>query len=719
MTEQKITKEQLEEAFEGPIPQIKVTFFYKVALSIVSLFMILLPVLYVGIIAAFGYGIYYYAVNAGSFALVGGNDSTLGRIIFFLGPIISGLILIVFMIKPFFIRLDQSSPGKEVDLDSHPLLRSFIEKICTTVNAPFPKKVFANCDVNASASFSNGIASFFSNDLNLTIGLPLASNMSLTHFGGILAHEFGHFAQGTGMRFTYIIRTVNSWFYKAVYVRDSWDDKLEYWSKNSDFRIGIVLWTARGALWITRWVLWIIMILGQVIGGIMMRQMEYDADRYEIAFGGTTAFKKTTADLIGLGSIWQHMNMAFYDDWLEQKMADNIPLLVSEAKKEFNDDFYGEVEKLIGESKTGWFDTHPSDKDRVLNAEKENKDGIFSLDIPASELFENFEVLSAQATTRFYKDLMSDDFNPDYLVDTISFVQSRMKSSMDLEALENIFHNSIHPSLPITYEAAPAECSSIEEAVREIKALQSVLEQKRETTEKLFEKYDKVTLDLGSMKEAEFIVGAGHKINPSDFGLKSSKIEAIKAKRDDLLTAQKDLKNEYESTREIVTSLARYTHYALSNEAELQLENGDAVSLSAFKEVVQVIRKLYALDDKVQKVINAQRIHTVILINQALFDGDSSIEMMLNSVRVKFADLLLEIENELKQVSYELEQGNPKNMGESFFPKKYNRLDVNELLTTAQLFLDSYGSTYIRCFGKIGNMSSQIQKSINSQSVAE
>jgi Zn-dependent protease with chaperone function len=36
----------------------------------------------------------------------------------------------------------------------------------------------------------------------------------------VLAHEFGHFSQGFGMRATYLIRSVNFWFTKVVYHRD-------------------------------------------------------------------------------------------------------------------------------------------------------------------------------------------------------------------------------------------------------------------------------------------------------------------------------------------------------------------------------------------------------------------------------------------------------------------------------------------------------------------
>ena len=60
----------------------------------------------------------------------------------------------------------------------------------------------------------------FPSKKNLEIGLPLVNALTLSELKAVLAHEFGHFAQGTGMRITYVIRGVNAWFARTVYERD-------------------------------------------------------------------------------------------------------------------------------------------------------------------------------------------------------------------------------------------------------------------------------------------------------------------------------------------------------------------------------------------------------------------------------------------------------------------------------------------------------------------
>ena len=94
--------------------------------------------------------------------------------------------------------------------------------------------------------------------------------MNLREFAGVLAHEFGHFAQGTGMRLTYIIRTINGWFARVVYERDEWDINLEKAAKEVDLRIGIILHLTRLCIWLTRRILWVLMQAGHAISCFML-----------------------------------------------------------------------------------------------------------------------------------------------------------------------------------------------------------------------------------------------------------------------------------------------------------------------------------------------------------------------------------------------------------------------------------------------------------------
>src|SRR6185295_14581246 len=175
----------------------------------------------------------------------GGSSGAVLRLILYLGPAVAGGILVFFMVKPFFAAKAKRPEPITLDPAKEPLLFAFVQKICGLVGAPVPCRIDVDCQVNASASLRRGL---WSKDLVLTIGLPLASGMDMRQFGGVQAHEFGHFAQGAGMRLTYIVRKVSFWFARVVYERDAWDVDLEKLARGADIRIGIVLHAARGCV---------------------------------------------------------------------------------------------------------------------------------------------------------------------------------------------------------------------------------------------------------------------------------------------------------------------------------------------------------------------------------------------------------------------------------------------------------------------------------------
>lgn len=105
---------------------------------------------------------------------------------------------------------------------------------------------------------------------------PLVIGLSARQLGGVLAHEFGHFSQGFGMRVSYIVRTISYWFARVVYERDRWDEWLASTASSLDFRIGIVLHFSRLLIWLTRRILWCLMMIGQIFSCYLLRQMEFE-----------------------------------------------------------------------------------------------------------------------------------------------------------------------------------------------------------------------------------------------------------------------------------------------------------------------------------------------------------------------------------------------------------------------------------------------------------
>ena len=267
---------------------------YRMSVGIVAAVMFLLPLLYVAIIACVCVLVYLHAVYDTQLMGLGRvGRSSLATVLLYIGPILAGAVLVVFMIKPLFGGRSDRRRYVSISRAREPLLFAFVDRICTAVGAPAPARIDVDCQVNASASFRGGLWSMTGSDLVLTIGLPLVAGLDLRQFAGVLAHEFGHFAQGAAMRLSYVVRSINFWFARVVFERDDWDDALAGWSRRWDWRAALFVWMAVGSLWATRQILWCLMMLGHVVSSFLMRQMEFDADLHEVRLAGSEVFEAT------------------------------------------------------------------------------------------------------------------------------------------------------------------------------------------------------------------------------------------------------------------------------------------------------------------------------------------------------------------------------------------------------------------------------------------
>jgi Zn-dependent protease with chaperone function len=395
---------RIREAFGGPIAAVKIGFAYRIGIVLVAIAMALLPVLYVCLIGGVAYLTFYHATEDAAY--ISSLHSSRATLVLYVAPIVAGVTIVLFMIKPIFIRRNMPKTAMPLSKTKDPLLFAFIDQICKTVGAPLPKAVEADVMANASAGFQRGLLSFFTRDLVLTIGLPLVAGLSMRQFAGVLAHELGHFAQGTGMRFAYVIRSINYWFTRVVYERDVLDEKLAKWSRETgDAWIKFPLLVARFGVWLSRRVLWVFMIAGYSISGFLSRQMELDADRYEGRVAGTEAFEATSFQLPLLAASSEGIFESLNDDYDHSRLPENLVSSILDVHAEMPDKKKASIKQKALFGQTRFWDTHPTERERIANIRRESPKGIFHLDEPATALFTNFDELEKNTTLRFYRGL--------------------------------------------------------------------------------------------------------------------------------------------------------------------------------------------------------------------------------------------------------------------------------------------------------------------------
>jgi len=488
-------QEALLAAIHGRIEPVRTSPGYVAAALLVSVVMILLPILYVAFIASVGYATYWHAVNnTGILETKVRGKGYLGILAAYLAPIVVGGVVVLFLIKPLFARPPKSAKPRSLSPDDEPLLFAFVNRLCQAVGASPPRRIDVDLQVNASASFRRGIWSMLGNDLVLTIGLPLTAGLSARQFAGVLAHEFGHFTQGAGMRLSYLIRSISMWFARVVYQRDSWDERLDAWCRTTDagWLIFLTGHLAKFCVKIGRWVLTLLMYVGNAVSGVMLRQMEYDADLHEIRLSGSQTFGETSRRL---GLLNASLNASYGDlneFYRDGRLGDNLPALVVANDATMPDEVRKQIAEATSLAKTGFFDTHPCDTDRIAYAEQINAPGIFHYDGPAADLFRNFTQLARHGTLDLYRNIFGEQVQEKDL-QAVDHLMAGQKAEQELRAAVGRYFLDgfrLNKSLPLSWDQ-PRAPDAQDSAVLLLKTLRDKVAAERGTaTAETFEPTD-------------------------------------------------------------------------------------------------------------------------------------------------------------------------------------------------------------------------------------
>lgn len=509
----------------------KISWLYQAGLGVVALAMVLLPVIYISLIVAMGGAVWWHVEHdLVIFEHVRGRAIILAAVLY-AAPAVAGSVFVLFLIKPLFSRGVKSPPPFRLSEADEPLLFGFVRKICDQVGAPVPREIQLDTQVNASAGFRRGLWSFFGRDLVLVIGTPLVAGMTMRQVAGVLAHEFGHFAQGAGMRFSYIIRRVNAWFARVVFERDAWDDRLDQWSQSEDWYLKAIFMLAKGGVWLGRKILWCLMHAGHAISCFMSRQMEFDADSYETKLAGSTEFARTAARLRFLGvSHAAAMNDA-YQTFQTLELPDDLAAMVLWREQVMPGDVRSKLDQSMNESTTRWNDTHPADPDRVKAALALDAPGVFHLEAPAEQLFCDFAAISRAVTRHAYEHEFGLAMDKVRLKNTSSMSEDRQAADSSDKSLDAFFGQSFHfmrlkplewpvpSSLPVTLPSMMPPPSAV--ASPSAASAESVMTE--EEYLKLLGQYLEHQSEILNQTIAQDLIDAGFSLtNPSEFSINSS-----------------------------------------------------------------------------------------------------------------------------------------------------------------------------------------------------
>lgn len=381
---------------------------YLAALGLVTVAMGVLPLVYGTLVVAVGWGLVGFAAHW--FLWVerwfGAREVLSVAAAFYGLGLVAGVLVLFFLLKPLLARSRRRAPPLALNPAAEPLLFAFVGMVCDTVGAPHPVRIDVDCRLNASAGYRAGVAGLVRGDLVLTLGLPLVASLNLRQLAGVLAHEFGHFGQPAGMRASALVRAVNGWLARVAGERDEWDDLLDRWvEEGADWQWRVLGGLARAGVGLSRAVLRLLRHAGHGVSCLLLREMEHQADRCEIAVAGSATFEETRRRLRTLHETARGYYRTLRAGWdRDRSLPDNFPCGMAAAEAALSADDRAAIVERADRREARWFDTHPPEAERIGRARAAGAAGLFAVDGPATALFADFDVLARQATVVHYED---------------------------------------------------------------------------------------------------------------------------------------------------------------------------------------------------------------------------------------------------------------------------------------------------------------------------
>ena len=507
----KLTQQMIDSAFRGDFKAAAIDRKYMTSITATALVMLLLPMTYISITFLIGHWTLRHISS--KLAPVTGIGSGIIAGVLYLIPILIGIALLLFLSKPLFARSTVKSKPITLDPIRHRRFFHFVECICAEIGAPKPREIHVDGYVNSAARLKHGV---ISNQLILTVGMPLIMGLNTRELAGVLAHEVGHFAQRHTMRQGHIINAVNHWLYRVAHERDNWDEYLDQWlTKNENRYLALMGQGARFCIWLTRSLLHNLMLLGIQASRYMSRQMEFNADLYEARLAGSQQFRRTNSALRLLSSAFANAQRRNSAAMNKGDITDNLPQLAVNIATTLPTSSRHTVSHQM---KSAGNPTYPTEAERIEHAELESSDGIFKLELPAYLLLHDHERLNKQSTLNYYQN-EGIEIGELQLVAPEKILEADSNCSEDQTALEKYFNGQFHMGRILPLFGAP------DHLITDTAKLQMLIDethQRNPEMKSMVQEYEEIESRVAWLRVAYAFVEAGITIDERTFNLPSS-----------------------------------------------------------------------------------------------------------------------------------------------------------------------------------------------------
>jgi Zn-dependent protease with chaperone function len=329
-----------------------------------------------------GWGVYLYAMHMVPPTLrVPGRGAFL-LLVVHAAVLLAGATILFSLVSAVFSFRRPVPEGKLLDAGAYPVLHCFVRALCTLINAPQPAEIRLEAVPNAAAARYGGLFGV-GGRLVLVIGEPLFLGLDLRGLAGVIAHELGHFSQATSGLLFRFIATVSDWFARATHRTGAIQDVIGEPGEESGGSAQIFVLVMFCVTGLGRLILFQFALLSRIVTFHLLRQMEFDADRYEAEVAGSAQFARTCERLSELQVGFERVVKSLLRGEISCGPNASLPSMAVEQADDLTDRDRRRVAKLMSPQRARWFDSHPSPTERIAAVARQTRPGIFRLPGPA------------------------------------------------------------------------------------------------------------------------------------------------------------------------------------------------------------------------------------------------------------------------------------------------------------------------------------------------
>lgn len=438
-------EQALRGALSQAIPPAKPSAAYAVSLAFTVLVTLIAPLLYLALVAGLVAGLALYYLHLPDW--LAGSSPGVPKLLMLFAPALVLGIPILFLLRPLFSRYRRPFEFT-LKRKRAPLLFALVDSLAASMSLAPPTRIVVNNQANAAAA-SDSLGALLAGRRKLVIGLPLVAGLDVTQLAGVLAHEFGHFTQRTSSITYYLVAQVNGWFHSRAYQQDQWERRIDSWLESNtggELLFAIPLWVTGQLIQLIKWVFGLLFRVNYRVSSAMLRQMEYDADRYEAYLGGSAGFAGTSLMINRLMAAADTVVQTNQVGWRDGKLIADVPAAVRHARDAQTPLGVDEITRAMNDREPTPWDTHPPDRQRIRRAEALGHPGLLRFDQPATELFVDFDELCGDVTLFEYRQMGIEKPEQYTRADSELHCHEQQRQAEDF-SVEAFFDGRVYPRL--------------------------------------------------------------------------------------------------------------------------------------------------------------------------------------------------------------------------------------------------------------------------------